>query len=285
MTATDTTDTTDTITVTQTAAVTFTAGAVSATTSTVSASPTTVTADGVAASTITITLKDAGGNPVSGKTVTLSSSRGGTDTLTQPAAATDANGQTTGTIKSTTAGTSTVTATDTTDTTDTITVTQTAAVTFAAVNLVGNPSFETDTSGWDAYSGSTIQRVAGGYDGAYALGVTGPSTTASFGVNDKPNWVALTGAAGTHYRATAWVRSAANTGQARLKIREYIGGTKVGTTTYSNTVVLSPSWQLLTLDYVTTTAGSTLDFQVLDDVPVVAGEVFQTDNIAIYIVP
>ncbi|MBI3608554.1 MAG: Ig-like domain-containing protein, partial [Nitrospirae bacterium] len=251
---------------------------------TVAASPGTVAADGVAASTITITLRDANNNPVSGKTVTVASSRGATDTITQPASPTNTLGQTTGTVKSTTVGTSTLTATDATDS---VTVTQTASVTFTAVsgaNLVGNPSFETDTSGWDIYGGDTILRVAGGVDGAYALEMRGPATTAAFGVNDKPNWVA-TSTLGTHYRFTAWVRSAANTGQAKLKIREYSGGTKVGTTTYSNTVVLSPSWQLLTADYVTTVAGTTLDFQVIDDAPAVAGEIFQTDNIAIYIVP
>ena len=58
------TDTTDTLTVTQTATVTFTSGVVSATQSTVSAAPTAVTADGIAASTVTVTLRDVNGNPV-----------------------------------------------------------------------------------------------------------------------------------------------------------------------------------------------------------------------------
>src|SRR5207344_419617 len=65
------TDTTDTVTVTQTATVTFTAGPVTAAQSTVSASPASVLADNSTISTITVTLKDAQSNPVSGKTVTL----------------------------------------------------------------------------------------------------------------------------------------------------------------------------------------------------------------------
>jgi hypothetical protein len=49
-------------------------------------------------------------------------------------------------------------------------------------------------------------------------------------------------------------------------------------------VQLSPVWQLVTVDHVTQSAGTTLDFQVYD-APVVAGEVFIVDNISICIVP
>ena len=154
-------------------------------------------------------------------------------------------------------------------------------------NLVGNPSFETDTSGWKPYPGSTtlIERVAGGQDGAFALEVRGPATTTEFGINDSPNWVATTGAAGTRYRFSAWVRSAASTGQARLRIREYNGGTQIGPTLRSAPVTLSPTWQMLTIDLVAGAAGSNLDFQIIDYVPVTTGEVFQVDNISIQIVP
>jgi uncharacterized repeat protein (TIGR01451 family) len=84
--------------------------------SSVTASPSVVTADGVTTSTITITLLDGAGNPVSGKTVTIATDRGGIDVITQPAAPTDANGQTTATVSSTVTGPSTVTATNVTDT-------------------------------------------------------------------------------------------------------------------------------------------------------------------------
>jgi PKD repeat protein len=151
-------------------------------------------------------------------------------------------------------------------------------------NLVGNPSFETDTSGWAAYGSATIQRVAGGQDGAFALEVRGPATTSQFGINDSPNWVATTGAAGTRYRFTAWVRSGTSTSLARLRVREYLNGSQVGGATPSASVGLSPAWQMLTVDHVAGAAGSTLDFQVLG-VPFAPGEVFQVDNISIRIVP
>jgi ubiquitin len=126
--ATDTTD--SNLVITQTAQVTFTVGAVDATHSTVLAVPLSVPADGTTTSTITVTLKDVHDNPVSGKTVTLAKSAGpGAPTISGPSpATTDANGQTTFTVTSTTAGQDTFQATDTTDSNRVIT--QTAQVTF-----------------------------------------------------------------------------------------------------------------------------------------------------------
>jgi adhesin/invasin len=89
-------------------AIAVTAGAPSAGQSSVAASPTSVAAGDP--STITVIAKDAGGNPVSGVTVTLSASGSG-NSLTQPAAQTDASGQTTGSFSSTSTGSHTITAT------------------------------------------------------------------------------------------------------------------------------------------------------------------------------
>ncbi|PYO97626.1 MAG: hemagglutinin, partial [Gemmatimonadetes bacterium] len=79
------------------------AGTISPSLSTVSASPGAITAStGAAASTITVTAKDASGNPIAGATVVLAATGTG-NTLTQPAATTDASGVATGTISSTVA--------------------------------------------------------------------------------------------------------------------------------------------------------------------------------------
>jgi hypothetical protein len=89
----------------------ITAGGVSAGLSTVSASPTTLTAStGASTSTITVTAKDANGNPISGATVVLSASGSG-NTLTQPSGATNASGVATGSLSSTLAEPKTVSAT------------------------------------------------------------------------------------------------------------------------------------------------------------------------------
>lgn len=122
-------DATDAVTLSQTASVLFVPGAVSAAQSTVAASPGSVTADGSAAASVTVTLLDAYGNPVPGKTVGLASSRGATDTVSAASGASSASGVVTFTVKSTTAGAPTFTATDVTDG---LQITRAASVTFTA---------------------------------------------------------------------------------------------------------------------------------------------------------
>lgn len=165
------------------------------------------------------------------------------------------------------------------------TATATASVIVAPVgpgaNLVGNPSFETATTGWNSYSGGTLLRVPGGFVGAWSLQLTGPATTGNYGVNDSPNWIANAGPAGSTYRFSAWVRSATNTGLSKLQVREYLGTTKIGVNTYSTGVPLSPIWKRVTLDFTTGASGSTLDYQVIN-YPLVTNEVFMTDNVSIY---
>src|SRR5207253_1373723 len=94
------TDTSDSVTITQTATVNFIPGAVTAGASTVSASPTSVTADGTTTSTITVTLKDANNNAVSGKAVSLAAGSG-SSTTTTVSGTTNASGQASFTVKDT----------------------------------------------------------------------------------------------------------------------------------------------------------------------------------------
>src|SRR5207253_2298773 len=78
------TDTTDSIVVGQTAGVDFVPGAASLTNSTISAAPSPITADGSATATVTVRLKDALNNDLtgSGGTVALSSTRGSLSAVT-----------------------------------------------------------------------------------------------------------------------------------------------------------------------------------------------------------
>lgn len=85
------------------------AGVVSATTSSVVVSPATLTA-GSGSSTVTVTARDAGGNPVVGATVTLAATGLG-NTIVQPGAPTNASGVAAGSFSSTGAGVKTITAT------------------------------------------------------------------------------------------------------------------------------------------------------------------------------
>src|SRR5205823_4356587 len=114
------------VAITQTAPVTVTAGAVSATTSTVEAAPASIPA-GSGTSTITVTARDAGGNVVGGASVVLTAGGAG-NTLTPPSGTTDpTTGVLTATFSATGAGERTVSATI-----NSVAITQTAPVTVTA---------------------------------------------------------------------------------------------------------------------------------------------------------
>ena len=150
----------------------ITAGTVNAGTSTVVASPPSVAADGSTTSTITVTLLDAGGNPVSGKTVTLTAGSG-SSTISAASGASNASGVVTFTVKDTVAQAVTYTAKDTTDGT---TITQTATVTFTAVG--------TTTTVSSSASPSTFgQAVAFTATVAPASGTTAPTGSVQFVVD------------------------------------------------------------------------------------------------------
>ncbi|MGE0352895.1 MAG: invasin domain 3-containing protein, partial [Gemmatimonadales bacterium] len=86
-------------------------GTVSPSLSTVAVSPSTITASaGTSQSTITVTVKDQFGNPISGATVVLAATGSG-NTLTQPVGTTNSSGVATGTLSSTAATPKTVSAT------------------------------------------------------------------------------------------------------------------------------------------------------------------------------
>jgi hypothetical protein len=120
------------VTITQTAQVTFTTVPPHAGNSTVSASPTSRLANGISTSTITVTVRDADNQTLSGRTVTLSQGAG-TSTITPVSGGvTNGSGVATFTVKSTTVGVVTYTATADPAGAN-VTITQTAQVTFTAV--------------------------------------------------------------------------------------------------------------------------------------------------------
>ena len=154
----------------------------------------------------------------------------------------------------------------------------------AIVNLVSNPSFETNLTGWGQNGGATLTRIAGGYASSYACQASGLNSTAAFGINDSPNVLNST-TVGTRYRYVARVRSASSTGQTRIKLREYTAaGVQVGSVIYSLPVTLSSSWQQLSVDIVSSGTGRNVDFQVIDT-PVANGETFVVDDVVVYVVP
>jgi hypothetical protein len=122
------TDVTDELVITQTVTVNMVEGAANSETSTVVAEPAEVAADGVATSTINVTLKNASDEPVAGKEVTLANAGGTADpVITTVSGTTNANGEATFTVASTVAGTAELQAKDVTDG---IVITETASVGF-----------------------------------------------------------------------------------------------------------------------------------------------------------
>lgn len=109
------TDTTDVLAITGTASVTWVAGLVSASVSTVQTLSATQTANGVSTTVIVVTLLDAYSNPVAGQTpIGLNSSRGAVDTIVGPSpSASNASGMVTFTATTTVIGSSVYTAFDT----------------------------------------------------------------------------------------------------------------------------------------------------------------------------
>ncbi|MGI8615391.1 MAG: PKD domain-containing protein, partial [Actinomycetota bacterium] len=149
-------------------------------------------------------------------------------------------------------------------------------------NLVGNPGFEVDASGWGTVgsgNGVSLTRVPSGHDGSWAAKLTNTSTRKQKCVlNDQPNWVTTT-QAGT-YTASIWVRDDSPFGQFKLLLKE-TGGALNGSLT--TTVPLTTNWQLVSVSYTVKSPGtSTLDLQAF--VPrtfAPTGTCFYADDVSI----
>jgi alpha-tubulin suppressor-like RCC1 family protein len=204
------TDTTDSVTIARTASVTYLPGAVTAAQSGVAASPASVVADGATASVVTVTLRDVNGNGVPGKTVTLASSRGATDTISPASAVSGANGSAAFNVTSKLAGSSTFTGTDTTDP---IGVTQTAAVTFVAGAVVAASSTVAASLASIPNNGTTTSTVTVTLLDAFLNPVAGKTVTltSSRGASDtiSPASVASSAAGAASFTVKSTTRGSA----------------------------------------------------------------------------
>jgi hypothetical protein len=151
----------------------------------------------------------------------------------------------------------------------------------ASTDLVGNPGFEVDTSGWRAdASTNVLSRVAGGRSGAWAAELSNSLAGGACGLDDMPSWVSFT-QAGT-YKVSIWVRSETPGLTLRLRVREYAGGVLQGAVAPS--VVLTSSWQQLTAIYTPVVSGSNLDVEAYTvNTPV--GVCFRADDASISLQP
>ncbi|MHB8220873.1 MAG: Ig-like domain-containing protein, partial [Acidimicrobiales bacterium] len=129
------------------------AGPPSASRSSVVASAPSVPADGATADTVTVTLRDAGGNPAPGRTVTLSVS--GSAKVTRPTGVTGSGGQVTFSVTDATAQVVTISADDTTDGVTIsgpgISFTDLSGVTYTLSSSVAGATTVTVTAGFALY--------------------------------------------------------------------------------------------------------------------------------------
>ncbi|MBI4325721.1 MAG: Ig-like domain-containing protein [Chloroflexi bacterium] len=192
-TATDVTD--GNLIITDTATVNFLAGSVAnAGTSTVVASPTSLPANGVATSTITVTLKDATSGPVSGKTVTLAKTAGpGTPVITTVSGTSGVNGQATFTVASTTTGNCVFTATDVTD--GNVVITNTATVTFTVGPVSLGTSTVVASPAYVPADNTSVSTVTVTLRDATSNGV--PNKTVSLSLTSGPGSPSITPVSGT----------------------------------------------------------------------------------------
>jgi len=211
------TDTTDGVSITKGAVVTFELPAASGSTSVLTASKSTAPADGVTAVALTVTLTDQFGHPLAGKMLTVSGSPSATtrvapqtESTSVPAGTTDTTGRATFDAYDTTAETVTYSAVDTSDG---ITLTQTVGVTFTATapqvdncTVSANPlgvaadgktsstvTVTLDDHNSNPVSGKAISLAAAG--GSSVITPVSPTTDAqgqaTFGVTDSTSEVVL----------------------------------------------------------------------------------------------
>ena len=225
------------------AALTFVAGPAVSGQSTVAAAPTSVVADGTATSTVTVTLHDANGNPASGRTVTLVSSRGATDTISAASGPSDVSGVVTFTVKSTTAGSATLTASDTTDS---VTLGQTASVAFVAGPGSASQSLVAASPASIVADGSTTSTVTVTLRDAYGNAVAGKTVTLASSRGATDTISAASGLSGASGVVTFTVRSTTSGAPtfAATDTTDAIGITQTASVTFNPGPV---SWQQSTL--------------------------------------
>jgi peptidoglycan/xylan/chitin deacetylase (PgdA/CDA1 family) len=166
----------------------------------------------------------------------------------------------------------------------TVTVRDTAGLTGTATkqvisqsNLVANPGFESNTTGWAAGStGVSLTRQLSGHSGLWSGRIQNTGITArTCTLTDSPNWIART-AAGT-YTASLWVRGAAAGATLTWQVQELNGATPVGTA--SSAIRLTTGWQQITVRYSPLQPGVTaLDFNASVNAVAASATAFYADD-------
>ena len=153
-------------------------------------------------------------------------------------------------------------------------------------NLLSNPSFETNLTGWNGYQGTLLREAQPGAPaGGFVAKVTRSSGT-SFTIDDNARAVPST-TAGRGYLAEAWVRAANASSVGKpisIKLRERTSAGGVVADLSSPSVTLSTAWQKVTVTLTTTTTGGNLGLRISQG-GAAAGNAFWIDAAALRTTP
>ena len=144
-----------------------------------------------------------------------------------------------------------------------------------ATNLVGNPGFENDLSGWVRGPGTTLGRSTTAHSGTYSAQLTRTSATGRALLRDKPGWNQNTVAGSTCF-VSAWVQAPSGI-VSWIRTREYQGSTIVAT--HTSHVTGNAAWQQLSVSAPIVNGGDRLELAVYaQNLPV--GPVFLVDDLS-----
>lgn len=144
-------------------------------------------------------------------------------------------------------------------------------------NLVTNPSFESNTTGWIGWQSTLSRTQLPGVDGDYVVKVTRSAGT-SFTVNDEPPTISST-TSGQTYDASAWVQAASSSSEGKtvtLKIREKNGAGELVQEITSPTVTLADFFKQLSVSITAQGNGNTIDVRI-SQTSAASGDAFYAD--------
>jgi Carbohydrate binding domain len=132
-----------------------------------------------------------------------------------------------------------------------------------AVNLVANPGFEVDTSGWSSAgsgNGVSLSRASPGREASSgaALLTNGSSGNRKCLLNDDPD--SVTSMMAGVYTANIWVRGEVAGALIKIQLRE-MNGTNI-VKSRGRTTTLTTSWQQITVTLTPLSPGGSLDLRV-----------------------
>ncbi len=148
----------------------------------------------------------------------------------------------------------------------------------AGPNLVKNPGCDTNTSSWVGWQGSLSRNTSIARSGAASCEITRTSGTA-YTMDDNPATV-TNPTAGAKYVGTAWVRTSNASGKTAQVVLRQSGGSTSQKTTMGAAVVLSSTWQQISVSAVMDRGRTGLEIYVVQN-NAVSGNRMQIDDISL----